>query len=214
MKNYVCSYKPSLVFCPKADFETVLDFLVDRFPRVSRETWLDRMGRGKVSFQNGDPVDENTAYRGNCKVQYFREVEQEPEIPFYEKVIFENENFIIVDKPHFLPVHPAGQFIEQTLLTRLQKKYDIPELNCTHRLDRMTAGLVLMCKKEEYRAHYQKLFQNCEIQKTYEAIGPVPKDGFGDDFRVSVPQGIGALPAWRVQNRLVDADPWFFDEGD
>ena len=194
MKKYVCSTSPSLVFLPKAKFETVLEFLVDRFPQVSKDLWLDRMSRGKVSFQDGELVDETTAYRWECKLQYFREVEEEKEIPFHETVLYEDEHIIIADKPHFLPVHPAGQFIEQTLLSRLQKKLDLPELVCAHRLDRMTAGLIILCKKEKTRALYNQLFQDCAIKKTYEAIGLTPESG---------------EKSWLIQNRLVESDPWF-----
>ena len=50
----------------------------------------------------------------------------------------------MADKPHFLPVVPAGRYLQQTLLVRLKRRLNLPELSPVHRIDAGTAGLVAL----------------------------------------------------------------------
>ncbi|MBK7301574.1 MAG: hypothetical protein IPI79_15560 [Moraxellaceae bacterium] len=38
------------------------------------------------------------------------ELDNETPIPFVEQILYQDEHLVVVDKPHFLPVIPAGQF--------------------------------------------------------------------------------------------------------
>lgn len=186
---------PSHVWLPKEfDGKLILDFLCQRFDKIPKATWEQRLKDGKVSIVDGEILNLDSPYLGDRRLQYFREVEHEPEVPFYEKALYEDENILIVDKPHFLTIHPVGQYVEQTLVSRLRKKYDNPEIAPAHRLDRLTAGLVLLTKNKVARSAYQKLFLNHDIQKTYHAIGPKPTDG---------------KDSWHLNNELTAGEPWF-----
>jgi len=88
------------------------------------------------------------------------------------KIVFEDEHLLVVDKPHFLPVMPAGAWVEQTLLARLVRRLGNPQLVPLHRIDRPTAGLVLFSTNPASRAQYQALFRERQIDKHYEAIAP------------------------------------------
>jgi tRNA pseudouridine32 synthase/23S rRNA pseudouridine746 synthase len=81
---------------------------------------------------------------------------------------------VIADKPHFLPVMPAGIHVRETLLTRLIERLDNPHLVPLHRIDRGTAGLVMLSPNPKTRAQYQSLFQDQSkrkgIRKYYEAL--------------------------------------------
>jgi len=170
------SATPSYVTAPEdGEFTTIVEFLIYRFPRIHESIWRDRITHGKVHFDNGDSIYSDTPYQGRRRICYYREVVQEQIIPFQEEIIFEDENIIIVDKPHFLPIHPAGKFVNETLLTRLSNKYDYQNLCAAHRLDRLTAGLVLCIKKSSVRGAYQQMFMNGEVKKTYLAIGSLPE---------------------------------------
>ncbi len=106
------------------------------------------------------------------RIYYFREVPNEKPIPFYESIIHADAHLIVADKPHFLPVTPAGDYVEQTLLARLIARFDNPDLVPLHRIDRHTAGLVLFSAQRASRAAYQALFRERGIEKYYEAIAP------------------------------------------
>jgi tRNA pseudouridine32 synthase / 23S rRNA pseudouridine746 synthase len=78
----------------------------------------------------------------------------------------------VADKPHFLPVLPSGQYLQETLLTRLKKQFNLPHLSPIHRIDRDTAGLVLFSIQPATRDAYHALFRKHQVTKTYEAIAP------------------------------------------
>ncbi len=107
---------------------------------------------------------------------YFRRLAREPEIPFEEHILFQDEHLLVADKPHFLPVTPSGLYLHQTLLNRLKKKTQIQTLSPIHRIDRDTAGLVIFSVKPEERAQYQNLFRDRVVMKLYEAIAPYSEE--------------------------------------
>ncbi len=186
--------RPSTLHLPRGNWATVLDCLCAHFPAVSREVWLQRMARGRVLGADGFPLGPQDAYREGLRVHYFREVAQEVEIPFVETLLHVDEHLVVVDKPHFLPVVPSGGYVEQTLLARLVKRLDNPQLVPIHRIDRLTAGLVLFSANPQSRSQYQQLFRDRQIVKGYEAIAPaLPGQSF---------------PQLR-KTRLAEAHPFF-----
>ena len=117
-------------------------------------------------------VAANDPYLANVHLLYFRRLNREPEIPFEETILFQDEHILVADKPHFLPVTPSGLYLHQTLLNRLKKKTGIQTLSPIHRIDRDTAGLVVFSVNRKERAKYQNLFRDRAVKKIYEAIAP------------------------------------------
>lgn len=187
-------HQASTLFLPPGAWNTVLDCLCARFPAIDRAQWLDRIARGRVLDAEGRPIDAGLAYREGLKIHYFREIPNEPTIPVTETVLYADEHLVVADKPHFLPVTPAGEYVEQTLLRRLIKRLDNPDLVPLHRIDRHTAGLVLFSANRQTRSRYQALFPTRRIDKTYEAIAP------------ALPQA--QFPMVH-ESRLVDGEPFF-----
>jgi tRNA pseudouridine32 synthase/23S rRNA pseudouridine746 synthase len=169
----------STLHLPPGAWATVLDCLCAHFAMIDRATWLDRMARGRVLDAGGMPITAATPYRAGMPVRYYREVVDEPVIPFVETVLHVDEHLVVVDKPHFLPVTPAGGFVEQTLLARLTRRLGNPQLVPLHRIDRLTAGLVLFSTNRTSRAAYQTLFRERRMRKEYEALAaPLPQLAF------------------------------------
>ncbi|MEM7586312.1 MAG: pseudouridine synthase [Acidobacteriota bacterium] len=174
---------------------TVLDFLVERFPRIDREIWQGRMANGKVLDDADRALDAATPYRVGLRVRYFREVEHEPEVPFQETIVFRNDRLLVVDKPHFLPVVPSGSWVNECLLYRLQRSTGLEALTPVHRLDRLTAGLVMFSIDASSRGSYHRLFDRQEVQKDYLALAHAPERPERNH--------------WRIENRLGRGEPWF-----
>ncbi|OOG52544.1 pseudouridine synthase [Rhodanobacter sp. B05] len=184
----------STVHLPAGAWTSVLEALCARFPAIGREQWLDRIARGRVLDGLGVAIVADSRYREGMRIHYYREVEDETEIPFTETVLHVDEHLVVADKPHFLPVTPAGGFVEQTLLRCLIRRLDNPQLVPLHRIDRATAGLVLFSANPASRAAYQALFRERRIEKRYEALAaPLP--------------GL-AFPLWR-RSRIVRGEPFF-----
>jgi tRNA pseudouridine32 synthase/23S rRNA pseudouridine746 synthase len=188
---------PSCVALPRmrvAPWPTLLSFLAERLPAVSPAQWEDRMQRGEVVDDNGQPLPPDTPYVHGARVYYWRELPDEPSIPFDAHIVFRDEHLVVADKPHFLPVTPGGRYVRETLLVRLKSALNLPDLSPLHRIDRETAGLVVFSVRPQDRDAYQRLFRERLIHKTYEAIAP-------------------SLPGWRgplVRHSRIEEDPEAF----
>ncbi len=110
-------------------------------------------------------------------------------------VIHKDDDLLVVDKPHFLPVVPAGSWVNECLLYRLQRATGLTELTPVHRLDRLTAGLVLFSIDPTSRASYHRLFDDRRVRKHYHAVAHAP----------SQPK----RREWLIENRLERGEPWF-----
>lgn len=163
---------PSCVSLPGGDWPTLTEFLVERFPAISRAVWLARMAGGEVMDEFGQPVTPERPYRGHMRLYYYRALPPETRIPFEEELLFQDEHLVAVDKPHFLPVTPSGHYLQETLLVRLKNRLGLDGLSPIHRIDRETAGVVLFSVQPQERAAYQDLFRQREVDKAYEAIAP------------------------------------------
>ena len=172
----------------------MLDALAAHFASVSRDEWQSRFARGLVLDAEGQPLPETAAHREGALIHYYREVAAEAPIPFTETVLHADAHLVVADKPHFLPVTPAGAHVEETLLARLIRKLANPQLVPLHRIDRTTAGLVLFSANPDSRAAYQALFRERRISKRYEALAaPLPQLSF---------------PHTRC-SRIVEGEPFF-----
>jgi len=179
---------------PPGQWPSLLEGLCARFPRIGREQWQDRFARGRVLDAERRPLPADAPYHVGRTILYFREVVDEPRIPFEETLVHVDEHLVVADKPHFLPVAPTGRHVRETLLTRLVARLGIRELVPLHRIDRDTAGLVLFSARPDSRKAYQDLFRLRRIEKRYEAVAPALP---GCDF-----------PLVR-ETRLVRSEPFF-----
>ncbi|MBF8767788.1 pseudouridine synthase [Pseudomonas putida] len=160
----------STVCLPPGPWATVLDCLCDHFKAIDRSQWVDRFARGRVLGADGQAISAGHPYKRGLRLHYFREVPNERVIPVQEAILHVDEHLVVADKPHFLPVTPGGEYVEQTLLRRLIHRLDNPHLVPLHRIDRHTAGLVLFSANPESRSAYQRLFPERRIEKRYQAI--------------------------------------------
>lgn len=163
---------PSCVALPPGDWPSLLDFMTQRFPAIGRPLWQERMASGDVIDELGTPILADQPYQPHQRIYYYRDVPDEPHIPFEEVLLFEDAHLIVVDKPHFLPVVPSGHYLTETVLVRLKRKLGLDDLVPIHRIDRDTAGLVMFSKQPSSRAPYSAIFSQHQVKKTYEAIAP------------------------------------------
>ncbi len=167
---------PSSVALPSGPWLTVLDFLAERLPAVSRTEWQARMHAGDVLDDDGLPVPPQAPYRPQTRLHYWRALPFEHTIPFQEDIVFMDEHLVIADKPHFLPITPKGRYVQETLLVRLKRRLNIDTLVPIHRLDRETAGLIAFTVQPHERNVYQALFRERAVDKVYEAVAPLRAD--------------------------------------
>ena len=183
--------KASTLYLPtKGDWNLLYDFLIKRFHHISIDEWKSRFANNKILNAEFKPLPINAPFVAGQKILYFREIDSEIEIPFQEFIIFEDENLVVADKPHFLPVTPTGKYVKETLLHRLIQTTQCHTLQPIHRIDRHTAGLVVFAKNIESRASYQNLFRDHAVFKKYEAIAPaLPHHQFPMTYSSRIVQG-------------------------
>ncbi|WP_326724238.1 RluA family pseudouridine synthase [Streptomyces sp. NBC_00243] len=163
---------PVRVRLPAGDaWATVRDHLVARL--AAGAGVIDRMlDAGQIVDVTGRPVSRDLAYVPGMFVWFHRELPDEEQVPFAVDVIYRDEHLVVADKPHFLATTPRGSHVAETALARLRRQLDIPTLGAAHRLDRLTAGLVLFTVRPEERGAYQSLFRDKQVTKEYEAVAP------------------------------------------
>lgn len=188
---------PSVVTMPAAakPYPSIVEFLCRTFPAISRDRWAQRIRDGKVLDDQGNRITAETPYSPSKRIFYFREIENEPVIPFAEQILFQDDELLVACKPHFLPVIPGGRYVEECLLNRLRRRTDIAELAPLHRLDRETAGIVIFSVNPKTRGLYHALFMRGKVEKTYLALAAVnqpPRE-----------------TRWTVENRIVRGEPRF-----
>ncbi|MFC8303854.1 RluA family pseudouridine synthase [Specibacter sp. NPDC057265] len=152
---------------------TAMDYVLDKFNHVDPAGIVERFERGEVKALGGEIVTPTTALNEHLFIWYYRELPVEQRLPVELSVLHQDEHLVVVDKPHFLPTTPGGMYVQESALVRLRVLLDQPDLVPIHRLDRMTAGVLLFSANPETRGKYQLLFERRRIEKTYRAVAPV-----------------------------------------
>lgn len=147
----------------------VLAELTARFGAPARAKVL----AGEVVDADGVVVDDATVLPRGSSVYLYRDLPHEVPVPFEIPVLYQDADIVVVDKPHFLATMPRGRHVAQTALVRLRRELGLPELSPAHRLDRLTAGVLLFTTRRELRGAYQTLFARGLVRKTYLARAAV-----------------------------------------
>ncbi|MEO8814226.1 MAG: pseudouridine synthase [Mycobacterium sp.] len=129
----------------------------------------DKVRTGEVVCADGTVVDETTVLPADAAVYLYRDLLAEVAVPFDIPVLYRDDALVVVDKPHFLATMPRGRHVAQTALVRLRRELELPELSPAHRLDRLTAGVLVFTTRRELRGAYQTMFARRAVHKTYLA---------------------------------------------
>ncbi|WP_437031376.1 pseudouridine synthase [Streptomyces sp. enrichment culture] len=150
---------------------TVRDHLAERLA-AGPEAVDALFAEERIVGADGRPVPPDTPYAAGTHLWFHRDLPAEVPVPFEVEVVHRDDNIVVADKPHFLATTPRGSHVAETALARLRQDLGIPELGAAHRLDRLTAGLVLFTVRPEVRGAYQTLFRDRLVHKEYEAVAP------------------------------------------
>ncbi len=193
------SEQPSKLSLPQSNpgVATVLEYLIIKFPLIDATIWRQRIIDGKVHRHDGSEITLQSPFKAQQRIYYYREVENEASIPFKEVILFQDQHILVVYKPHFLAVLPGGKYVNECLQNRLRRSTGITTLQAVHRIDRVTAGLVIFSVNPQTRHLYHHLFASRQIHKTYQAIANIRE---GESL-------IGQ--EWTVKNRIMRSDPRF-----
>jgi tRNA pseudouridine32 synthase/23S rRNA pseudouridine746 synthase len=157
---------------PDGAWPTVRDHLLARFAGAIGARRVDAMfAEGRFVSVRG-PVSADEPYEAGRYIWFHRDFAPEEPVPFPVGVVHRDEHLVVADKPHFLATTPRGRHITETAVARLRRGLELPELQPAHRLDRLTAGLVLFVVRPGERGAYQTMFRDRLVHKEYEAVAP------------------------------------------
>ncbi|MFF1450934.1 RluA family pseudouridine synthase [Streptomyces sp. NPDC058274] len=183
----------------EGSWATVREHLVERL--AAGPGVIDGMlGDGLIVGADGLPVRPDAVYVPGMFVWFHREPPDEEQVPFPLDVVYRDEHIVVADKPHFLATTPRGSHVVETALARLRRELGIPTIGAAHRLDRLTAGIVLFTVRPEERGAYQSLFRDKRIGKEYEAIAPYdPELALPRTLRSRILKERGVLAAREIE---------------
>ena len=96
----------------------------------------------------------------------------EPEDIYFD-VITEEKDYLIINKPSNLIMHPGAGSNNGTLANGLLYKYpeleNIPRAGIVHRLDKDTSGVLLVARTEKFRNYFVQELQERKVKKNYIA---------------------------------------------
>jgi tRNA pseudouridine32 synthase/23S rRNA pseudouridine746 synthase len=146
----------------------VINLFLERFPQIGEDVWRSRFQRELV-LVFGTPLKPKDRLSPGTVIQYYREVEKEPEANTDYGIVFQDDHILVVDKPHNLPTTPSGDYINKNLVTILRVDLKLDYLSPIHRLDKDTAGLVLFAKTREAASQLVEQVRQQTIDRTYRA---------------------------------------------
>nr|XP_027781623.1 RNA pseudouridylate synthase domain-containing protein 2 [Marmota flaviventris] len=83
------------------------------------------------------------------------------------RLLAENEDVVVVDKPSSIPVHPCGRFRHNTVIFILGKEHQLKELHPLHRLDRLTSGVLMFAKTAVVSERIHEQVRDRQLEKEY-----------------------------------------------
>jgi 23S rRNA pseudouridine955/2504/2580 synthase len=155
------------------------NFLITRLKGVPKSHIYRIVRKGEVRVNKGRVDVKYRLVTGDIvRIPPIRVAErsEEPYVPqelqaaLQQGILFEDEGFLIVNKPAGFAVHGgsgvSSGIIEGLRLIRPEAHF----LELVHRLDKDTSGCLLIAKKRSALRKLQELFRNSQIQKTYQAL--------------------------------------------
>jgi tRNA pseudouridine32 synthase/23S rRNA pseudouridine746 synthase len=175
---------------------TMRAYLVEKLLRVGGPRVDEMLDEGRFVDDAGRAFRQDSPFTPQTFVFFHRDLPTETPVPAGIGILYSDERILVVDKPHFLSSIPRGRHVLESVVVRLRTQLGLPELTMAHRLDRVTAGVLLLTRERQWRRPYQELFERREVVKKYRLVAPAVHD----------PAGEGAVVTnngWQVRSRIV-----------
>lgn len=156
-------------------------YISDEFEEIPREKIKTFIKNKKIKVNN-NPIKPSYKLEVNDQIEIDDELFEVPEIkaePMDLKIVYENDDYAVIDKDENVIVHPAGSIITGTLVNGLLDKYGYEGLShmggddrpgIVHRLDKDTTGLMVITKNNQSYKYMKSLFETRKVDKEYIAI--------------------------------------------
>lgn len=143
-----------------------------RIYRLIREGEV-RVNKGRVKAETrlatGDQIRVAPIRRITADAQTAVKVGDELAMSLAQRIVFEDEGLLVLDKPAGIAVH-GGSGVAFGVIEALRQVQAKPYLELVHRIDRDTSGLLMISKKRSTLKLLQDYLRTGKIRKTYQAL--------------------------------------------
>lgn len=138
--------------------------------------------RGDILDDDGTPLTSTTHVTPGSTLWAFDAIPDEPDHPIELRILAHTDRWIIIDKPHGLATMPCGSNVASTVTVAARRQLRNDDVVAAHRLDALTAGLVLLTTAPQWRRPYQQLFERQQVRKVYHAVVDTSGDSWWDNL--------------------------------
>ena len=142
-------------------------WLSKRFTYHKLEEWRELISDRRV-IVDGDRVKPSLVLKEGHEVEYHPHDLPEPPVLTDYGVVFEDEDYLVINKPPDLPCHPAGRYFEHTLWFLLRQRYS--DVRLANRIDRETSGLILIGRSKQATRKLGLQFERRQVEKEYLCV--------------------------------------------
>lgn len=150
---------------PEEPWLNLGSFLRHRFGAAA-----ERTAAGNVFYDFAQPADPTDPYQAGKRIWIFRPVPDEPAEPILLPVVARGDGYLIIDKPHGLASIPRGSYVAKSVTVAARRQFSNDAVVPAHRLDALTAGLMLLTTRVDVRGAYQRMFDERRVEKRYLAV--------------------------------------------
>ena len=170
---------------------TLLSHLASLYPHSSPQAWQENLNNREVTIDGVIATGSELLILGQTLV-WNRPPWVEPDAPQHFEVLFDDPHLLAVNKPSGLPTLPGGGFMDNTLLSLVQRQF--PDANPVHRLGRATTGIVLFSKTPQAASQLCADWNTPRVEKIYRALAQDVAQH--DTYEILTP--IGLVPHPRI----------------
>ncbi|AWX42770.1 ribosomal large subunit pseudouridine synthase D [Metamycoplasma cloacale] len=188
-----------------------IDKYIANNSEISRNDIQSLISEGAV-FVNGVKINKNKyVVKEFDVIEVIKMIEKQTNIEPEEiklDIVYENEDYLIINKPSGMVVHPAPGHKSSTLVNALMYHFKnnlsnvngLLRLGIIHRIDKDTSGLLIIAKNNDTHNYFANLLKNHEIKRTYYAI----VDGVIENKIMHLDLPIGRDPKNRQKYTVTD----------
>ncbi|PRX52168.1 RluA family pseudouridine synthase [Salegentibacter salegens] len=151
------------------------EYAVSIFASLPTKSSLKKALKKELILLDGQPAKTSDWIKEGQKIEFLEPEEQNKKVFSLKlEIIFEDEFLAVIHKPAGIPT--SGNYfktVENALAFNLKKstvKDALPSPLPVHRLDNPTSGILLIAKSKAAQVALNRLFEEKEIQKSYQAL--------------------------------------------
>lgn len=186
------NFRPMTV-SSEMDGLSLIGFLNALKTHLSEQDWVQIVEKGEV-LHKGKPVTLDRQVMHGQKYYHLLPETTEPDVNAELDLLFEDEEFVVINKSAPIPMHPCGRFNKNTLQHILYEVYEPDRLRLVHRLDANTSGVVVYARTKKLATQLIEQFGQGRVTKEYVAgVHGIAPANFSSDKKIASQPGDGGI---------------------